>query len=218
MSGRTIGEVSIQPPLENTIVLAPQMPMTPAAKKIFTDDTLGNACTNRTPHQVSRKGVRGTTPGKIVHACEISKTSSQTLIGIIGTTAPPCGLNVSPDIGNKRQPAIPDFINSNELDTSIDLQFTNHLFAPLIFTEVLGENFYDSSRWDIYTRCRMNLVSDHVNIPAPKFVDLELSNINALDKCAIIYTPATIFGRPTDVSHGRAMDYIFEKLQWLETL
>ena len=55
----------------------------------------------------------------------------------------------------------------------------------------------------------MNLAADPANIPTPQFVDLGLLMINALDKGAIIWTPATRVGSSTDVSHGRAPGYIF---------
>ena len=54
----------------------------------------------------------------------------------------------------------------------------------------------------------MNLTSDPANIPAPQFVDLGLSNINALDKGASLWTPATRVGRPADVAHGSVSDLI----------
>ena len=57
----------------------------------------------------------------------------------------------------------------------------------------------------------MNLVEDPVNIPSPQFMDLGLYTINAMDKGASIWTPATIIGRPTDVAHGSAPDQIFGK-------
>ena len=64
----------------------------------------------------------------------------------------------------------------------------------------------------------MNLAADPVNTPAPKFEDLGISTINALDKDASLWTPATRIGRPTDVAHGSTPDHIFEKIQRLETL
>ena len=57
----------------------------------------------------------------------------------------------------------------------------------------------------------MNLAADPVNTPAPKFEDLGISTINALDKDASLWTPATRIGRPTDVAHGSTPDHIFEK-------
>ena len=70
--GRTIGEVPVQIPLANPIVLAPQMMMTPEVKKIFVDTTSGNTWTNRTLRQVSRTGISRNTLGNIGHACVIS--------------------------------------------------------------------------------------------------------------------------------------------------
>ena len=56
----------------------------------------------------------------------------------------------------------------------------------------------------------MNLTADPVNIPKPQFMDLGISTINALDKSASLWNPATRVGRPTDVTHGRVPDHIFE--------
>ena len=89
LSFRTIGKFSASPPVTKPIVLVPQTLMTPAAKKIFTDTTSGNTCTNRTPRQVSRMGFGRTCPRNIGHACGISETSSPDLIGIIVATAHP---------------------------------------------------------------------------------------------------------------------------------
>ena len=67
-------------------------------------------------------------------------------------------------------------------------------------------------------RCQVNLVAGPIIIPSPQLLDMGPSTINALYKGAIICTPNTIFGRPTDVAHGSMPDHIFEKLQQLETL
>ena len=192
--------------------------MMPTSKKIFVDTTSVRAWTNRIPRQISRTGVDGNTPEKIGHACSISETSSPALIGIIGTTAPPCGLNVSPYIHNIWKSATPDFRKSNKLDTSVDQQFTDNLVAPPIFTEVICDKLSYSSIQDLYTCCWMNLVADLVNVPARKFVDLGLSTINVLGKGASLWTPTTRVGRPTDVARGSAPYHIFEKLQQLEML
>ena len=190
----------------------------PAVKEIFADATSGNMWTNRTLWQVSRMGVDRTTPGNIGHDCGISENSSPDLIGIIGTTDPPCGLNMILEIGNTRQSTSPNIRNPNKLDTSIGRQFTNNMVTPPIFTEILGDKPSDSSSQGLYTFCRMNLAEDPANILAPQFVDLSLSNINTLYKGASIRTPATRIWRPTDVSHGSALDYIFETLQSIETM
>ena len=185
--------------------------MTPAVKKIFADATSGNAWTNRIPRQVIRTGVNRTTPGNIGNDCGISEASYPALIGIIGATDPPCGLNKSQEIGDTRQSTSPDLRNFNKLDTSIYQQFTNNIIAPPIFTEVIGDKISGSSIWYLYTRCWTKLASDPVNIPESQFVDLELSTINALGKGSSPWTPATIVGRPMYIAHRSVPDHIFEK-------
>ena len=119
----------------------------------------------------------------------------------IGDTASPCGLNVSPYIGDIRESATLDLRKSNKLDTSIDQQFTNNMVAPPIFTELLWDKLSKSSSWVIYMHCWLNLAANPVNILVLKFVGLGLSNINALDKIASIWTPATRDGIPTYFSY-----------------
>ena len=187
----TIGKVSASPPPANPNVLLSQTLMIPAVKNVSANATLGNTWTNQTPRRVSRTVIDGTNPGNIGHACGIGKTSSPDLIGIIGDTDRPCGLNVSQDNWDTRKYYSPDLRKSKKLDTSINQQFTNNLVAPPIFAEVLGEKLSNSSIRDIYTRCRKKLVVDPVNIPAPQFMDLGLLTINALDKGASLCTPTT---------------------------
>ena len=84
------------------------------------------------------------------------------------------------------------------------------MVAPPIFAEVLGDKISHNSIRGLYMRCRMKLTADPVNIPKPQFMDLGISTINALDKSASLWNPATRVGRPTDVTHGRVPDHIFE--------
>ena len=58
-------------------------------------------------------------------------------------------------------------------------------------------------------RFRMNLTVDPVNIPAPKFVDLRISIVDALGRGVRLWTPAIIVGRPTDVAYWNVPDHIF---------
>ena len=58
-------------------------------------------------------------------------------------------------------------------------------------------------------RFRMNLAVDPVNIPAPKFVDLRISIVDALGRGVRLWTPAIIVGRPTDVAYWNVPDHIF---------
>ena len=127
------------------------------------------------------------------------------------TTAPPFGLNVSPEFGNIRQYATPDLIDSDKLDTSIDGKFTNNLVAPPIFTDIISEKISNSSIQDLFASVGMHLVADPVNSVTPKFVDLWFSTADALDKGADIWTPYTRVVRPKDVSHWSAPDHIFGK-------
>ena len=133
LSFQTSGKVSASTQPARLILLAQQMLMTPAVKKIFSDTMSGIAWNNNNTDHIIRTGVIGTTPGKIGHAFGISKTSSPGMIGNIGTTDQPCGLNASPDIDNIRISATPYLRTSNKKDTYIDPQFTNNLVALLIF-------------------------------------------------------------------------------------
>ena len=140
MSCETIRKFSTLTLMVNPLVLVPPTLITPAVKKIFAEKMSGNAWTNRTPWQVSRTGVNGTTLGNIGNAYVIRKTSSPDLLAIIGATSPSCDLSMSKEIENIRQSTSPDLRQSNKLDTSINWQFTNNLVVPPIFSEVLGEN------------------------------------------------------------------------------
>ena len=104
----------------------------------------------------------------------------------------------------------PRFEKVNKFDTSIDVKFTNNLVTPTIFTEVICEKKSDISIWDLYSRFWMNLVVDPINIPAPQFVDLDLSTIRVLDKGTSLWTPATRDGMNMNVAHWSVPDHIFE--------
>ena len=150
----------------------------------------------------------------IKYSTPYSSASSGTRIPIgtsDNTTSPPCGINLSPKIYNTWKSVTLYFRESNKLDTYIDGKFTNNLVAPPIFTEVICDKLSGSSIRDIYMRCYMNLAADPVNIPVPQFVDLGLSNIDALDKGASLWTPTIRVGRPMDISYWNAPGYIFVK-------
>ena len=98
------------------------------------------------------------------------------------------------------------------MDTSINQKFANILVSPPIFFEVLIDKLSNSYSRDLYIQFRMNFAADPVNIPAPQFVCLGISTINALDKSASLWTPATIVERPTDVAHGSGQDHISGKV------
>ena len=63
----------------------------------------------------------------------------------------------------------------------------------------------------------MNITAYPANIPTLQFVDFDISTIDALDKGASIWIPATIVERPMDVDHLSVPKQI-GKMQRLETL
>ena len=226
----TIKEVYVlPPPMNQKIRLMPQTLLTTGLKEIFTDVTPGNTWTNKTPQRISRNVVDGSIPISPPIHSGISKSSTPASSDItvtmdaetripIGTTAPPCGLRVSPNIDDIQQSATPDLRKSNKLYTSIDGQFTNNLVAPPIFTEVISDKLSDISIQDIYTHCRMNLTADPVNKPVPQFVYLRLYTINSLYKGASIWTPLPELEVPQMLPIGARQIIFLEKLQRSETL
>ena len=197
------------------------MLMMPAVKEIFADATPGNYWTNRNPQRIRRTGVHWYIPistpihsGMSKYSTPASSDSTGTRITIgtsSNTTAPPCGLNVSPKIYDIRQSATPCLRKSNKLDAAIGVKFPNNLVAPPIFTEVLCDKLSNSYSRDLYTRCQMKLAAYPVNILAPQFVYLGLSTIDTLDGGASLWTPATRVGRPTFVIHWSTPDHVFGK-------
>ena len=193
----------------------------PAMKEILVDTASGNAWTNRTPWQISRNGIDGSTPSSTPIHSGMSKYSNpdssdssgtRIRIGTSDTTnSPPWGLNVSPNIGSIWQSATPYLIKSNKLDAAIDGKFPDNLIEPPIFTDVLSEKLSNSSIQYLCTPCPMNFSAYPVNIPGPKFVDFGLSNIDALDKGTSLWTPASGVGRLMDVTYWSAPDHIFGK-------
>ena len=115
LSFQTIREVSVLNPLTNpTIRLTSQTLLMPTAKEIFVDATSVNKWINRNPRRISRTGVDGSIP--ISTPIQSGMSKSPTLAPIestgtrgtgtkipIGTTDPPCGLNVSSNIDNVHQ-------------------------------------------------------------------------------------------------------------------
>ena len=204
----------------SAVILTPQTLLTPAEKEIFADMTLDNAWTNRNPRRIGKTGVDGLVASISIPITRvIIKSSTPDSSDVSGTiiligasynsNTPLYGINVSPNIDDVSQSATPDFRKSNKLDAANNGKFPNNLVESPVFTDILSEKLSDSSRWDIYTCYWMNLAEDPVNIPAPQFVYLGLSTINALDKGSSLCTPSTIVGKPTDGAHWRAPNHIF---------
>ena len=76
------------------IILASQTLLTPLKKEVVVDTVSGGACINKTPCQVSRTGVGGSTPDDIHDSVSIFEPPSPVLIVIVGTP-PTCGFNAS---------------------------------------------------------------------------------------------------------------------------
>ena len=99
-------------------------------------------------------------------------------------TFPTCGLNGSPNIGNIRKFATPDFRDSDKLDTSIDGKFANNLVAPPILIDLLSDKISNSSSWDLYACIGMHPAAYHINFVTPQFVHLGFYTVDSLDKVA----------------------------------
>ena len=213
-----------------TIILSPQTLLMPVVKEIFSDTTSGNAFTNRTLQKISRTGVDRYIPITTPIHSETSKYStpsssdnSETRINVITvtskpdssdiigtripigtsdtTTSPPCGLNVIPNIDNIWQSATSDLKTSNKLDASNYGNFPDNMVALPIFTDVLSDKLSNRSIRGLYARVGVHLAADPVQNQTPQFVNFGLSTVDALDKGAGLWTPATRFGRPMDVDH-----------------
>ena len=128
----------------------------------------------------------------------------------IVSTSPPCGLNVSHQVENKRKSTSAGLVRQNQrLDTVVDIKLTNDLDYASISIKVIGHKLYDSSIGDFYMRCRMNFAVDPVQTHTPQFMDLGFSTINALAESSGPSTPDTRILRPTDVSHWNAQYHVF---------
>ena len=102
------------------IGFAPHMLLPPATKEIVADAESGSAWTSITPRRVSRTDSNRITPGNIGNTIGIVEPPSPILIGNIGT-APPCGLSVIQEVGNKRQYTYPGLVRqSKKLEAFVD--------------------------------------------------------------------------------------------------
>ena len=162
------------------ILLTTQIILMPTTKDIVADAALGGMWMSRTPRRVSRTGVDRTNPGDIGNAIGIVEPTSPVLIGIIGT-APPCGLNVRQEFGDKRKSTPPGLDRqSQKLDVVVDRKLPNNIDSTSIFSKVIGDKLSGGSIQDLYTRCCMNFAADTANIQTPQFLDLGILTINAL--------------------------------------
>ena len=155
--------------------------------------------------RVSRTGIDGSTPCNIGNAVRVIELSSPVLIGIIGT-APPYGLNVSLDVGNKRKSTSPGLVRkSQRLDTAVDRKFPNNLYSTSISSKVISDKLYDCSSWDLYTCCGKNFAADPVQTHTPQFVDLGIYTINESDEGSGLSAPNNIILNLTDGPIGERL-------------
>ena len=173
----------------------------PATKEVIADAASGSAWVNKTPRQVRRSEVDGSTPGYIGHAVSVEHALSPFLILIFGPL-PPYGLNMILQVANKWQSTSPALVgNIQKLDVVIYGKLHGDLDCASIFSKVIGHKLSNGSRNDLYLRCRMNFVDDVIQTQIPQFMDLGIPTINKLDESSVLGAPATRILRPTDGSH-----------------
>ena len=117
--------------------------------KIIADKAEGGPWIHRNLRQVSRTGIDGSTPGDIGNSIGIVENSSLSLIGIIGT-APPCGLNLIQEVGDKWKSTFPGLVRkSQKLDVVVDRELPNNIDLTSIFSKVIGDKLPNSSSQDL---------------------------------------------------------------------
>ena len=146
----------------STIVLAPHTLLAPTTQEVVTDAASGDVWIDRTPRQVSRRGVDGSTSRDIHNAFSAVETTYPVLIGIF-TTSPPCGINTIHKVANKWQSASPGLVRQiQKLDVIVDGNFPNDQDSASTFSKLIGHKLSNGSRGNLYTRCRMNFAADPV--------------------------------------------------------
>ena len=174
------------------IRLMPQTLPTPATKEIVVNAASGVVWTSRTLRKVGRNGVNESTPGEIGNDIGIFETSYPFMIGTF-VTAPPYDFNLSHKVGNKQQSTSPHLVRQTQkMDAVIDRKFPNNLYLASIFSKAIGDKLSNGSIPDLYMQCSMNVTEYTVQTHTPKFVDMGLSNINALDEGSVLSNTATI--------------------------
>ena len=122
----------------------------------------GGAWVNRTPRQVRRTGVDGSTPGGICNSVIVVEIPSPFLIGIVATS-PPCDLDASQQVANKRQSTSPVLSgNTQKLDAIVDGNLPDDINSASILRKVIDQKLSDGSSGDLYTHCKINFVADPV--------------------------------------------------------
>ena len=87
------------------------------------------------------------------------------------------------------------------MNSLIDRSLNNYPIAPYIRSQILGDELYEISNRDIYSRCRIGVAADTVNPVAPTFVRHGLPNIYTLDENCGIWILATRIRRRPNITH-----------------
>ena len=144
------------------IVLDPQTLLEPTIKEIIPDTASGGAWVKRTPLQVSRTGVDVSTPGDIHHGVSAIEAPSPVLIEIV-TTSPPCGINATQKVANKRQSTSPVLVgHTQKLDAVVDGKLPDNLYSASIFSKAISHKLSNGSSGDLYMGFRMKFSANPV--------------------------------------------------------
>ena len=185
--------------------------MVPATKEVITDAELGGAWVNMTPWQVSQTGVDRSTPGNICHAVIFVEPPCPVLIGIVATS-PPCVINASYQVANKRQSNSLGLVRQTQkLDAVVDRKFPDHLYSASIFSKIIGPKLSNGSSGALYTYFRVEFTADSIQTQTPQYMDLGFSTIISLDEISDLSTPDAIIRRPTYGSHWSVPDHFFDE-------
>ena len=129
---------------------------------------------------------------------------------VVVGTSPPSGLNGILYISNKRQStSLALFGDTQKLDAVVDRKLPDDLDSASIFSKVVWHKLSNSSRYELYLRCRMKLAADVVQTQTPQLMDLGLPTIKILDERGVLGTPDTRIWRPTDGSCRSVPNNIF---------
>ena len=96
--------------------------------------------------KVNRTGVDGSTPGDICNTASVKHAPSPVLFGIV-STSPPCGLNGSLKVINKRKRNSSDFGGKTQkLDAVVEKKIPTNVH----FIKLIGQKLSDGSINEIY--------------------------------------------------------------------
>ena len=82
------------------ILLATQMLLAPATKEVVVNTASVSMCIHRTPWQLIKTGIVGSTPGNVFNSFSVIEPPSPVMILIVSPSSP-CGLSTSHHVANK---------------------------------------------------------------------------------------------------------------------